>query len=94
VTFERIKLEYDGTDVTSQMKWTTGYVDDVCNNRASIVDANTIKITWDSSSTAVNNPSKELIEARRKVGLQRKRVNKSALATSTTASLRAGKKSE
>lgn len=71
VTFYNITLEYDGKDVTDSMSWTTSYVDDVCNNRAHIVNSRTIEITWDSSADAPNNPSKEMIEARSKVGLQR-----------------------
>jgi len=48
VTFYDIKIEYDGSAVTPV--WTTGYVDDVCNNRAQIVDDATVKITWDTSA--------------------------------------------
>jgi len=47
VTFSGIKIEYDGAQVSPV--WTTGIVDDVCNNRAHIVDDNTVKITWDTS---------------------------------------------
>lgn len=46
VTFYNIKMEYDGKVV--EPKWETAYVDDVCNNRASVVDSNTIKITWNT----------------------------------------------
>lgn len=46
VTFYNIKMEYDGKVVTP--KWTTAYVDDVCNNRAAVVDSKTIKISWNT----------------------------------------------
>jgi len=47
VTFYDIRIDYDGQTVTPQ--WTTSYVDDVCNNRAKVVDPQTIQITWDTS---------------------------------------------
>lgn len=47
VTFYDIEIQYDGKTVSPA--WTTGYVDDVCNNRATIVDEQTVKITWDTS---------------------------------------------
>jgi len=47
VTFYDIVLAYGGKVVTPQ--WTTGIVDDVCNNRAKVIDSNTIEITWDTS---------------------------------------------
>lgn len=39
VTFYDIAVEYNNQPVT--MAWTTGYVDDVCNNRANVVNATT-----------------------------------------------------
>lgn len=49
VTFYDIAVEYNNTPV--QMKWTTAYVDDVCNNRAKIVNENTIQISWNTKDT-------------------------------------------
>jgi len=46
VTFYDITIQYDGATVTPA--WTTAYVDDVCNNRAHVVDPATIQITWDT----------------------------------------------
>ncbi|EGD73234.1 hypothetical protein PTSG_04950 [Salpingoeca rosetta] len=48
VTFYDIKVQYNNQTVSPQ--WTTAYVDDVCNNRAHIVDESTIKITWDTTN--------------------------------------------
>eukprot|EP00051_Salpingoeca_urceolata_P033523 m.21088 g.21088 ORF g.21088 m.21088 type:complete len:141 (-) comp6330_c0_seq2:119-541(-) len=48
VTFYDIKVQYDGQTVAPQ--WTTSYVDDVCNNRAHVVNSTTIQITWDSEA--------------------------------------------
>lgn len=47
VTFYNITVEYGGKKVSPD--WTTAYVDDVCNNRAHIIDEDTIKISWDTS---------------------------------------------
>lgn len=58
VTFTNIRMECDNKQVTPN--WSTAYVEDVCNNRASIVDPATIKITWD---TKAEDPSPELIAA-------------------------------
>ena len=33
------------------MLWKTGIVDDVCNNRAHILNQTTIQITWDTQAT-------------------------------------------
>jgi len=65
VLFTDIKLEYEGVAVTPT--WTTGIVDDVCNNRAHIVNSTAVSITWDTNGA---NPSQELIEAHRRVGMQ------------------------
>jgi len=46
VTFYDMKFEYEGERVNPS--WTTNYIDDVCNNRANIVDNSTISITWQS----------------------------------------------
>jgi len=56
VTFYDVALEYDNAPVTPT--WTTGIVDDVCNNRAAVVNASTIQITWDTSAA---NPPAELV---------------------------------
>eukprot|EP00056_Hartaetosiga_gracilis_P020417 m.19289 g.19289 ORF g.19289 m.19289 type:complete len:235 (+) comp8435_c0_seq1:29-733(+) len=55
VTFYDIKVEYNNKPVTP--RWSTSYVDDNCNNRANIVDDNTIKFTWDTQRVLkfVNN---------------------------------------
>ena len=47
VTFYDIVLEYEGQRVNP--KWNTSYVEDVCNNRAHIVDNSTVAITWSSN---------------------------------------------
>jgi hypothetical protein len=52
VTFYNIKVEVGGKDVTSQISWTTAYVEDVCDNRAHILNATAIQITW---NTKLNN---------------------------------------
>ena len=40
--------------------WKTGFVEDACNNRATIVDPSTVKITW---NTQAADPAPELIAA-------------------------------
>eukprot|EP00463_Aulacantha_scolymantha_P003751 TRINITY_DN4654_c0_g1_i1.p1 TRINITY_DN4654_c0_g1~~TRINITY_DN4654_c0_g1_i1.p1 ORF type:complete len:59 (-),score=18.24 TRINITY_DN4654_c0_g1_i1:48-224(-) len=50
-------MEYDGKVV--EPVWTTAFVDDVCNNRAHIVDPNTVKITWSTSDE--DGPSEDEI---------------------------------
>jgi hypothetical protein len=57
VTFSNIVLECSGK-VVADPGWTTAFVEDVCNNRANIVDPATIKITWDTKAA---DPSPELI---------------------------------
>jgi len=47
VTFYDISIKWDGA--AQNTTWTTGIVDDNCNNRASIVDQNTVKISWDTT---------------------------------------------
>ncbi|GAB5373123.1 hypothetical protein AAMO2058_001723200 [Amorphochlora amoebiformis] len=47
VTFSKIRVEYDNQQV--KPKWETSHVEDVCNNRAKVLDPYTIKITWDTS---------------------------------------------
>ena len=47
VTFYDIAVEYEGKKV--EPKWTTDYVEDVCNNRAHVVDNATVAISWDST---------------------------------------------
>jgi hypothetical protein len=46
VTFFDIALEYNNQPV--QPLWKTGIVDDVCNNRARVVNASTVQITWNT----------------------------------------------
>jgi hypothetical protein len=58
VTFSKINIYCDNKLYTPT--WTTGFVEDVCNNRATVVDANTIKISW---NTKAADPSPELIAA-------------------------------
>lgn len=48
VTFFNISVEYNYQKVAP--KWTTDYVDNVCDCRAHVVDEATIQITWDSGS--------------------------------------------
>jgi len=44
VTFYDIELEYDNKPVTPV--WTTGYVDEVCEFKAQILNSTAIQITW------------------------------------------------
>lgn len=46
VTFYNISIYWDGEKQSP--KWSTSYVDDVCNNRANVIDESTIEITWDT----------------------------------------------
>jgi len=48
VTFYNIKVEIGGKDVTNDISYTTGYVEDVCNFRAHIVNQSSIQITWNT----------------------------------------------
>ncbi len=57
--------------MTQTPVWTTGIVDDVCNNRAHIINNSTVSITWDVNG---QNPPPELIAARQKVGMQRPKM--------------------
>jgi len=70
VTFYNIKIEYEGKDATSNMKWTTAYVDNVCNNRAHILNQTAVQITWDtkfdsdvSSGKGLNSLNKNKVSA-------------------------------
>jgi hypothetical protein len=65
VTFSDIRIEWDGRAMAPT--WTTGLVDDVCNNRAHVLNSSTVQITWDVNG---ENPAPELIAARQQVGLQ------------------------
>jgi len=57
VTFYDIKIQYDGQTVSPQ--WDTGIVDDVCNNRAHIINETCVQITWDTSVVGPRrNPQK------------------------------------
>ena len=58
VTFSGLKIECDNKAYTPT--WKTGFVEDVCNNRATIVDPATVKISW---NTKAANPPAELIRA-------------------------------
>lgn len=69
VTFTNIHLECDGVPYTPA--WKTAFVDDVCNNRASVVDPQTIKITW---NTKAADPPAEMIAASQAVKGLHKRV--------------------
>ncbi len=51
-----MQLACDGQLITPA--WTTSYVDDVCDNRAHVVDPATIEITWNPKG---QDPSPELI---------------------------------
>lgn len=44
VTFYNISVAYDGKDATNAVAYKTAFVDDVCNNRATVVDQRTIKV--------------------------------------------------
>eukprot|EP01127_Copromyxa_protea_P002191 TRINITY_DN12081_c0_g1_i1.p1 TRINITY_DN12081_c0_g1~~TRINITY_DN12081_c0_g1_i1.p1 ORF type:complete len:222 (-),score=43.28 TRINITY_DN12081_c0_g1_i1:21-686(-) len=46
VTFTDIKVFCNNTLITPE--WKTAYVEDVCNNRAHVVNPQTVKITWDT----------------------------------------------
>jgi len=52
VTFNNIKIYCNKKQIVPQ--WTTSFVEDVCNNRAHVINASTIQITWNTSGT---NPS-------------------------------------
>lgn len=67
VTFRDILIKWEGTE--QQPTWTTGIVDDVCNNRAHILNSTTVQITWNSQG---EDPAPELIAAHAQVGLQRR----------------------
>jgi hypothetical protein len=58
VTFNDLTLECNGT-VVADPGWTTAYVEDVCDNRAKVVDPKTIQITW---NTKAADPPAELIK--------------------------------
>eukprot|EP00475_Leptophrys_vorax_P017552 TRINITY_DN2418_c0_g1_i1.p1 TRINITY_DN2418_c0_g1~~TRINITY_DN2418_c0_g1_i1.p1 ORF type:complete len:275 (+),score=69.42 TRINITY_DN2418_c0_g1_i1:108-932(+) len=57
VTFFDIEIQYDG--VTVEPQWKTDIVDDVCENRAHVVDSKTIKFTWNSNAA---DSKKKVIE--------------------------------
>jgi hypothetical protein len=48
VTFYNIHVEVGGKDVTSQIAWTTAYVEDVCDFRAHVLNSTSIQITWNT----------------------------------------------
>jgi hypothetical protein len=48
VDFYNISVQYEGKDATQQVKWSTAYVENVCNNRAHVIDPTHIQITWDT----------------------------------------------
>jgi hypothetical protein len=58
VTFSNISVYWNG--VQKSPKWTTAYVDNVCNNRAHVVDESTITITWNSKSDQPNEINEEM----------------------------------
>lgn len=51
VTFYDISISYNNRKVTPT--WTTGYVDDVCNCRAKILNSTSLKITWNTNDKLV-----------------------------------------
>ena len=84
VLFTNITIQFDGHNVTDKVQWKTSYVEDVCNNRATVIDPQTIKITWDTSA---RDPAPELIEASQsgKLGGLRKPVAQVAQAAESEA---------
>ncbi len=62
VTFYDVNIQWDG--VAQPARWSTAFVEDVCNFRAHVPDPSTsggnVTITW---STAAPNPKPELIAA-------------------------------
>lgn len=73
VTFSNIYMECSGKQVSPV--WTTAYVENVCNNRAKIVDPATITITW---NTKAEDPAPELIAASQAVKALGQRKPKTA----------------
>jgi hypothetical protein len=65
-----LAVQYDGKNVTDAVKWTTAFVEDVCNNRAAIIDPRTIAITWDTKAA---DPDAALIAASQATGLGQRR---------------------
>lgn len=55
VVFDNLRLVCSGK--LASPEWTTGFVEDVCNNRARIVSPSTIVISWDTSA---ENPTAEV----------------------------------
>ena len=47
VTFTNISIYYNDELETNPV-WTTGYEKDLCDNRANILSANSVEITWQS----------------------------------------------
>jgi hypothetical protein len=66
VTFSDIKVKCN--DALVSPKWTTSYVEDVCNFRAHVVSPSEVTITWD---TSVKDPTPEQFARSAKAGLQR-----------------------
>ncbi len=58
VVFFNINL-FCGNKVVSSPAFKTAYVDDVCNNRAHVLNSSALSITWD---TKAQDPAKELID--------------------------------
>jgi len=56
VTFTNINVQCDNAPITPN--WSTSYVEDVCDNRAHVIDSSTIEITW---NTKAQDPAPELI---------------------------------
>ena len=76
VTFYDVKIQWDG--VSMPARWSTSYVEDVCNFRAQVPNPSTsngtVTITW---STTAEDPKPELIaasQADRKFGRMTKRA--------------------
>ena len=70
VTFTNITVQFDNKNVTDAVTWTTAFVEDVCNNRAAIIDPRTIAITWDTKAA---DPDAALIAASQATGLGQRR---------------------
>ena len=61
VTFTDVNVYCD--DVLITPTWKTGFVEDVCNNRATIIDPHTVEITWNTK--AADPPAHKIKESQR-----------------------------
>lgn len=69
VTFSNIKVECNGQKISP--KWTTSYVEDVCDFRAHVINPSEVTITW---STSGKNPTPEQFLSNNKTAHLRKRA--------------------